>query len=245
MLLLENLLVIFVKPEFGASPTVLLRAPCRSIILPARHSRTLETTMASDRQIAANRRNAQKSTGPATSAGKAVSRMNSYRHGLTAERVVGPGEDATLFDCFRDEVSKHWQPVGIQECHQVEIISMRMWRQRRAHLLEPAIFKHDALRAKIEAASQVMMTEVDERGELLAIPELQAAGVAELASSCEEMNAIAERIGVFFSGASSALERVSRYESSNERYLYRAVAELERLQRMRRQQAIIVSAEIA
>ena len=40
--------------------------------------------MASERQIAANRRNAQKSTGPRTAAGKTRARQNAYRHGFRA-----------------------------------------------------------------------------------------------------------------------------------------------------------------
>jgi len=40
--------------------------------------------MTSFRQIAANRRNALKSTGPATAQGKQRSRCNAVRHGLTA-----------------------------------------------------------------------------------------------------------------------------------------------------------------
>jgi hypothetical protein len=39
--------------------------------------------MAIDRQIAANRRNAQKSTGPKTAAGKQRAVHNAYRHGLS------------------------------------------------------------------------------------------------------------------------------------------------------------------
>jgi hypothetical protein len=39
--------------------------------------------MASERQIAANRRNARKSTGPRSGAGKKRTSRNAYRHGLT------------------------------------------------------------------------------------------------------------------------------------------------------------------
>jgi hypothetical protein len=40
--------------------------------------------MASERKIAANRRNAQKSTGPRSDAGKKRSSRNAYRPGLAA-----------------------------------------------------------------------------------------------------------------------------------------------------------------
>jgi len=40
--------------------------------------------MASHRQIAANRRNARRSTGPRSPAGRKRSSWNSFRHGLTA-----------------------------------------------------------------------------------------------------------------------------------------------------------------
>src|SRR3954454_15443473 len=44
--------------------------------------------MATQRQIAANRRNGQKSTGPKTKAGKTRSSGNAFRHGLTSRRRV-------------------------------------------------------------------------------------------------------------------------------------------------------------
>jgi hypothetical protein len=43
--------------------------------------------MASERQIAANRRNAQKSTGPRSVAGKKRASRNAYRHGFAAGRL--------------------------------------------------------------------------------------------------------------------------------------------------------------
>lgn len=48
--------------------------------------------MSTDRQIAANRRNADKSTGPTSALGKAASAQNARRHGLTG----APTQDAAL-----------------------------------------------------------------------------------------------------------------------------------------------------
>jgi len=55
--------------------------------------------MSTEKQIEANRRNAQKSTGPRTTEGKAASRGNAVKHGLTAEQIaIIPGEDAGAFN---------------------------------------------------------------------------------------------------------------------------------------------------
>ena len=48
----------------------------------------------SSKRIEANRRNAQKSTGPRTTEGKDRVRLNALKHGLTASTAVLPGEDA-------------------------------------------------------------------------------------------------------------------------------------------------------
>ena len=60
--------------------------------------------MTSYRQIEANRRNALKSTGPKTEAGKQTSRCNAVRHGLTAETVIGMLEDAESYRQFEAAV---------------------------------------------------------------------------------------------------------------------------------------------
>jgi hypothetical protein len=53
--------------------------------------------LASKRQIEANRANAARSTGPRTSAGKATSSRNAYRHGLSRwDEAAGCGFDAVL-----------------------------------------------------------------------------------------------------------------------------------------------------
>ena len=53
-------------------------------------------SMTSERKIAANRKNAKKSTGPRSAAGRATSRHNARRHGL----ATGIGSDPA----FRDDI---------------------------------------------------------------------------------------------------------------------------------------------
>lgn len=52
--------------------------------------------MTSERQRAANRRNAQRSTGPRTASGKANSSRNALRHGLSARLGADPEKDERL-----------------------------------------------------------------------------------------------------------------------------------------------------
>src|SRR5258707_14702907 len=53
--------------------------------------------MVSERRIAANRANAQKSTGPKSAEGKARARRDALKHGMTSRGDVLPLEDEVLF----------------------------------------------------------------------------------------------------------------------------------------------------
>ena len=48
-------------------------------------------------KVEANRRNAQKSKGPTSDEGKARSRYNALKHGMTAKTVLLPGDDHQEF----------------------------------------------------------------------------------------------------------------------------------------------------
>jgi len=61
--------------------------------------------MATEKQIEANRLNAQKSTGPRTPQGKVHVSRNSLRHGMRARAVVLPKEDEGRFHQLGDELA--------------------------------------------------------------------------------------------------------------------------------------------
>src|SRR5215469_16925263 len=79
-----------------------------------------EQTMASEKHIAANRRNASRSTGPKTAEGKARMRLNALKHGLTADTVVLPGEDPAALEARVDAWKDDLRPGGALEDYLVE-----------------------------------------------------------------------------------------------------------------------------
>src|SRR5260221_2096664 len=66
--------------------------------------------MSSQRQIDANRLNAQKSTGPSTPEARAAVGLNSLKYGLYAETLILPGEDPAAFEALLDRLDAEHQP---------------------------------------------------------------------------------------------------------------------------------------
>ncbi|MGE3852566.1 MAG: hypothetical protein AB7K09_12555, partial [Planctomycetota bacterium] len=97
----------------------------------------------SNARIEANRRNAQRSTGPRTAAGKERSSRNGWRHGLTATTVVAPGEDAAAFDHYRLDMRLSLQPANSMEEDLVERIVVTGWKRRRLEAWEQRVFNGD------------------------------------------------------------------------------------------------------
>ncbi len=94
----------------------------------------------SPEQIAANRGNAKKSTGPRTAAGKAASRLNALKHGLLAESVVVRGhkirESVPQFQRLCHELYASLAPDGPLEEILVDEIAAVSWRLRRLRRAE-------------------------------------------------------------------------------------------------------------
>ena len=120
--------------------------------------------MASERQKAANRANALRSTGPRTLEGKAAVSLNAIRHGFLAHGVVLTEEDADAFEDLRNRVRAHLSPVGPIEEFLVERMVSHMWRLHRLIRAETALIHSrvqglKADRLKIEARSYVETVE--------------------------------------------------------------------------------------
>ena len=87
----------------------------------------------SQARIDANRRNAQRSTGPRTSAGKRRSARNAVTHGiLTHPFTLWEDEPArTAFDKLYAALLDELEPVGLLEGLLVERVAIAYWRLRR------------------------------------------------------------------------------------------------------------------
>ncbi len=88
--------------------------------------------MATEAQKLANRRNAQKSTGPRTSEGKAAVSQNAIQHGLLTRQNVISSESQADFDLYREQMLGELAPASPMESMLAERIVSLSWRLKRA-----------------------------------------------------------------------------------------------------------------
>ena len=85
----------------------------------------------SEKKIEANRRNAQKSTGPKSAEGKSRSRLNALKHGMRATLLVLPGEDAEAFQGRVDAWTDDLKPRNQVEQYLVDRAARVSWQLDR------------------------------------------------------------------------------------------------------------------
>ena len=100
--------------------------------------------MISLRRLEANRRNALRSTGPRTEAGKQRSRANAVRHGLTTETVVANLEDAEDYKAFEAAIIADYDPETAVARELVLRLASLLWRLRRANAIETNLLEIQA-----------------------------------------------------------------------------------------------------
>jgi hypothetical protein len=162
--------------------------------------------MATQSQIDANRRNAQKSTGPTTPEGRDAVRHNALKHGLTSQVLIPMDEDRPEFDRLCDAFVTEFQPVGPTEGSLLENLVAAKWRLGRARKEETGFFVKRALELEHDCQEY---RELAANARLAMIVDLDSAG-------------------------SNTLAKISRYEARLERSFYKALSELRRTQEHRK-----------
>lgn len=164
--------------------------------------------MATALQLAANRRNAQRSTGPRTARGKAAIRLNAVTHGMTAKVIVLPHESAPDYHEIRAALIQDYAPATSQELMLVDQIAAGYWRTIRARRFETAMFDNQLRAKKHEYDMDPRPNSRDDEG---------CAVILQIESP-------------------ESLKNYYRYDGSISRDYYRAIASLERMQAGRRRE---------
>ena len=97
--------------------------------------------MATLKQIEANRRNAQKSSGPRTEAGKAVSRLNALKTGIDAVLSVVKDENPDSLAQLTESFYRDHQPANATECAILDGIIRDTWLLRRFFHIEAELLE--------------------------------------------------------------------------------------------------------
>ncbi|MHC4571234.1 MAG: hypothetical protein ACYS0C_04055 [Planctomycetota bacterium] len=113
--------------------------------------------MVSESQILANRRNAQKSTGPRTSEGKAAVSQNAVKHGLLARHDVISSESQADFDLYREKMLAELAPASPMESMLAERIVSLSWRLKRTGRIQNQAI--DALNADQTSSPLAKLTQ--------------------------------------------------------------------------------------
>ncbi len=168
----------------------------------------------STRRVAANRRNAQLSTGPRTEEGKSWSRCNAIKHGILASSLlVTQGEGAEVeaeFNEFLDGLKTSLAPVGMLEETLVEQIAVCWWRQKRALRCEAGLVKLAFAGPARLVDDHILDRERDTDSKQATIKDHLSLPLG------------------------FDLDRILRYETTIQRQLAYAINQLERLQRTRK-----------
>jgi hypothetical protein len=172
--------------------------------------------MTSFRQIEANRRNAQLSTGPVTEEGKRRSRRNAIRHGLTAETVIDALEDAEDYAAFEIAITSDYDAQSAVERELVLRLASLLWRLRRATSIETGLFEARARhllqfrkprqthRNRFENIENGNRDLPGTRDDLQQYPDSAVGDEDDLTRSFIQLNDL----------ATSPLDRLSRYEAT-------------------------------
>ena len=179
--------------------------------------------MTTEAQNHANRLNAQKSTGPRTSEGKAAISQNAVKHGLSARQTVINSESQADFDLYRDRILSELAPVSPMESMLAERIVSLSWRLKRTGRIQNQTI--DALNAGNTSSPLAKLTQ-----SLL----FKNRDQSQTAQSASPTALALGRMAIKDFSHARVLDRLLMYERRIEHSLYKTILELQRLRLMRK-----------
>jgi hypothetical protein len=171
--------------------------------------------MSTAKQISANRRNAQKSTGPKTPEGKQTVSQNAVQHGWLARNSVLPHESTEEYNQLGVSIWAQYQPVPGLESSLVKRIVDCLWRLNRGPQIEVGI---------------VLQQQLAQFDNCEAIQEERKKKVAKFRGEAEAAHPGALGVGDSY----NRFMTLSRYEAHIEKRLRQTIELIERTQYARK-----------
>ena len=179
--------------------------------------------MATEAQIRANQRNAQKSTGPRTPEGRAAVSQNAVKHGLLIRQNVISSESQADFDLYRERMLSELAPASPMESMLAERIVTLSWRLKRAGRIQNQTI--DALNADNTSSPLAKLTQSLFFKNHDQSQDGPASSATHLALG---------RLAIKDFANARVLDRLLMYERRIEHSLYKTLLELQRLQLIRK-----------
>jgi len=164
--------------------------------------------MSTARQIAANRSNAARSTGPRTEAGKLITRDNAMRHALSSPHVVLEDESSSHYEELRAALTNDYQPASSIESLLVDQIAQQSRRLARCRTMETATYNAHRIPYDGPSKSNEVKAYVSDNQD--------------------------ERLASAFHNNIAKFDDLRRHEAAIERAYYRAIKQLDAIQKERR-----------
>jgi len=188
--------------------------------------------MVTEAQILANRRNAQKSTGPRTPEGKAIVSQNAVKHGLLARCDVIGSESQADFDLYRQKLVEELAPASPMESILAERIVSLSWRLKRIGRIQNQTI--DALSApKPPGPLSILTKSLFLKGNLSAVGGSSTRDTLhasrDATSAAGGTNLALGRLAIDDFSNARVLDRLLMYERRLEHSLYRTLLEFQRL----------------
>lgn len=116
--------------------------------------------MATAKQIAANRLNARKSTGPRTAAGKARSSRNAVKHGMCARMTAGPDERGAAYERWLRAFREELRPITPWQQTLFPRIANLAWRSQRVRDVENRFLRIERRKFQLGGGEDLSAAEI-------------------------------------------------------------------------------------